>query len=251
MQPNVQLWYWIGLQTEGAGTAFPHPGARGGSEGLWVWLAATSDFSNVTQTNPSLSSFVNNWLACSVPGQYPSPSLGLVWAAPPPLPPLCMTTFYRKSQCPGGSVCCAGCLLARPACSLDSSLLLTPQYSSLLTPDYFWLLLTTPTPHNSPHLSVRLVLAALSLHRLTLRLRGVLRRAVSAAGAGPAPAEAPPTPPTSPWHPVSALRSAVTSGSPGGRGASLSLHTVPGGARVAAVPWRRRGLSLPEMEKSG
>lgn len=34
MQPNVQLWYWIGLQTEGAGTAFPHPGARGGSEGL-------------------------------------------------------------------------------------------------------------------------------------------------------------------------------------------------------------------------
>ena len=77
------------------------------------------------------------------------------------------------------------------------------------------------------------VLAPVSLHRLGLGLRGVLRRPVSTAGAGPAPAEA--SPPR-PGHSVSALGPAVTSGSPGGRGASLSLHTVPGGARVAAVP---------------
>ena len=103
-------------------------------------------------------------------------------------------------------------------------------------------------PHYSPHLSVWLeVLAALSLHRLGLRLRGVLRRPVRAAGAGPAPAEAPPA--SGPGHSVSALGPAVASGSPGGRGASL--HTVPGGGRVAAVSGWRRGLSLPEMEKSG
>ena len=79
-------------------------------------------------------------------------------------------------------------------------------------------------------------------------LRGVLRGAVSAAGAGAAPAEAP-VPAPGPGHSVSALGPAVASGSPGGRGASL--HTVSGGGRVAAVSGWRRGLSLPEMEKSG
>ena len=98
-----------------------------------------------------------------------------------------------------------------------------------------WLLPAGPArpPHYSPHLSVWLVLAPLSLHRLGLGLRGVLRRPVSAAGAGPAPAEAP-VPPPGPGHSVSALGPAVTSGSPGGRGASL--HTVSRGGRVAAVP---------------
>ena len=82
-------------------------------------------------------------------------------------------------------------------------------------------------------MSVWLVLAPLSIHRLRLGLRGVLRRPVSAAGAGPTPAEAPPAPP-SPGHSVSALGPAVTSRSPGGRGASL--NTVPGRGRVTAVP---------------
>ena len=38
-------------------------------------------------TNPSLSSFVNNWMACSVPGQYPSRQPGTSMGCPPPLPP--------------------------------------------------------------------------------------------------------------------------------------------------------------------
>ena len=146
-------------------------------------------------------------MACSVPGQgsIPALSLGPVWAAPPlpPSPPLCMTTFYRKSQ------------------SLSVSR---------------WLLPAGPArpAHYSPHLSVWLVLAPVSLHRLGLGLRGVLRRPVSTAGAGPAPTEAPPP---GPGHSVSALGPAVTPGSPGGRGASVSLHTVSGrGRRVAAVP---------------
>ena len=95
-------------------------------------------------------------------------------------------------------------------------------------------------------LSVWLVLAAIPVHRLGLSLRSVLRRPVSAAGTGPAPAE---SSAPGPGHSVSALGPAVASGSPGGRGASL--HTVSGGGRVAAVSGWRRGLSLPEMEKSG
>ena len=75
-------------------------------------------------------------------------------------------------------------------------------------------------------MSLSVVLAAVPVHSLGLSLRGVLGRPVSAAGTGPAPAEAPSS---GSRHPVPALGPAVTPGPPRGRGPSLPLHAVPGG----------------------
>ena len=84
-------------------------------------------------------------------------------------------------------------------------------------------------------MSLSVVLAAVSVNSLGLSLRGVLGRPVSAAGTGPAPAEAPAS---SSRHPVPALGPAVPPGPPGGWGPPVPLHAVPGGGGVAPVSRR-------------